>query len=136
MTCQDVTKEDDDANGGVRAMIARKLRASREGPPEPEVPDGRRWRMRRRKSVENPCRNTSGLKRGGSPGRPKGSVAGVMPPANRTEQGRFKAGQSGNPNGRPPGAEGLAAQIRAETNNGQDMLKLMVEILRDKVAGD
>jgi hypothetical protein len=40
MTCQDVTKEDDDADGRVSAMIARKLRARREGPPAPEVPEG------------------------------------------------------------------------------------------------
>ena len=48
MTCQDLTKEDDDANGGVSAMIARKLRARREGPPAPRCPRGRWWRMGRK----------------------------------------------------------------------------------------
>ena len=56
-----------------------------------------------------------------------------MPPGNRTEQGRFPAGQSGNPGGRPPGAAGLAAQIREQTNNGQEILNLMLEVMRDTI---
>ena len=37
----------------------------------------------------------------------------------------FVAGQTGNPGGRPRGAESLSAQIKAQTKNGQEILDLL-----------
>ena len=44
----------------------------------------------------------------------------------------FEPGQSGNPGGRP---KGLAARIRAQTNDGDDLVDLALSVLRDKEAG-
>ena len=40
----------------------------------------------------------------------------------------FRAGQSGNPGGRP---RGFAAQVRAETRDGQEIVDVMLKVLRD-----
>ncbi len=47
----------------------------------------------------------------------------------------FKPGQSGNPGGRPAGYNGLAKQIRAATNNGKELLDLLLDIARGQIPG-
>ena len=44
----------------------------------------------------------------------------------------FVKGQSGNPGGRP---RGLASYVRETTNNGQEMVDLMVSVMRGETIG-
>lgn len=46
---------------------------------------------------------------------------------------RFKPGQSGNPGGKPGGYKGFAAAIRRETRNGEEMLEMLLSIMRGTV---
>jgi hypothetical protein len=58
-----------------------------------------------------------------------------MPPQNRKKTGAragtFKAGQSGNPGGRPKGAS-LSARIRDETRDGDEILEYVLDIARNE----
>lgn len=49
----------------------------------------------------------------------------------RDGKGRFVKGQSGNLGGRP---KGLAERCRVATNDGKDIVDLMLEVLRGTVA--
>jgi hypothetical protein len=54
-------------------------------------------------------------------------------PENRDEAGRFLAGQSGNPGGRPKGLSGL---IRNATDDGSELVKFMLDVFRGKHGND
>ncbi len=41
---------------------------------------------------------------------------------------KWKPGQSGNPNGRPKGAKGLAAFLRRQTRNGRDGAQFLIDV--------
>lgn len=43
---------------------------------------------------------------------------------------RFKLGQSGNPNGRPPAAKGLAAALKKATRDGKEVWEFYLSVLR------
>lgn len=45
---------------------------------------------------------------------------------------RWAKGQSGNPSGRPAGAEKLARLLAAETDNGREIVKFMLTTARGK----
>ena len=48
-------------------------------------------------------------------------------PQNRDGTGRFIRGMSGNPGGRP---QGLGKYIRDQTINGEELVDLMVKVMR------
>jgi hypothetical protein len=50
----------------------------------------------------------------------------------REPTGRFAPGASGNAAGRPRGFAGLAAAIRAETNDGRELVQFALRVLRDE----
>ena len=47
---------------------------------------------------------------------------------NRDETGRFLAGQSGNPGGRPVG---FREQIKESTEDGSELVEVVLSVLRD-----
>src|SRR5688500_8397204 len=68
--------------------------------------------------------DTSKRRRGGAKASPQNRAkTGGTPP----EATRFKPGQSGNPGGRP---KGLGLFIRAQTNDGEELAALMLDVMR------
>lgn len=63
-----------------------------------------------------------------NPDRP--SEAGAV--VERVDQGRFKPGRSANPGGRP---KGLARRVRELTSDGEEIVDVMLRILRGEVKG-
>ena len=55
------------------------------------------------------------------------------PPQNRDETGRFLAGQSGNPGGRPVG---FREQIKESTSEGKELVEVVLGVLRDQTASN
>ena len=56
-----------------------------------------------------------------------------MLPQNRDRTGRFIAGQSGNPGGRPVGFREL---IKESTADGSELVDVVVNVLRDQTASN
>ena len=54
-------------------------------------------------------------------------------PQNRDETGRFLAGQSGNPSGRP---KGFREQIKQSTADGNELVEVVLGVLRDQTASN
>src|SRR5690348_16391946 len=52
--------------------------------------------------------------------------------ATRVRGRPFPPGQSGNPGGRP---RGLVAAIRAQTRDGEELVRFMLSVLRGRLAG-
>ena len=55
-----------------------------------------------------------------------------MPPAGRTELGRFVQGVSGNPRGR---AKGIGGLIRSRTRDGEEMVEFALSVMRGEELG-
>ena len=55
------------------------------------------------------------------------------PPQNRDLTGRFIAGQSGNPGGRPLG---FREQIKQSTADGNELVDVVLAVLRDQTASN
>jgi hypothetical protein len=49
-------------------------------------------------------------------------------PDNRTPTGQFAPGVSGNPGGRP---KGIALTVRERTNDGEDLVDVLLSIVKD-----
>lgn len=47
---------------------------------------------------------------------------------------KWKPGQSGNPNGRPKGAKGLAAFLRRQTRNGKDGARFLIDVVNGAIS--
>ena len=56
-----------------------------------------------------------------------------MLPQNRDLSGRFLAGQSGNPGGRPVG---FREQIKQSTADGSELVEVVLGVLRDQTASN
>ena len=56
-----------------------------------------------------------------------------MLPQNRDLTGRFIAGQSGNPSGRP---KGFRAYIKESTAEGNELVEVVLGVLRDQTASN
>ena len=56
-----------------------------------------------------------------------------MLPQNRDLRGRFLAGQSGNPSGRP---KGFREQIKQSTADGNELVEVVLGVLRDQTASN
>ena len=54
-------------------------------------------------------------------------------PQNRDLTGRFIAGQSGNPSGRP---KGFREQIKQSTADGNELVEVVLGVLRDQTASN
>ena len=54
-------------------------------------------------------------------------------PQNRDLTGRFLAGQSGNPGGRPVG---FREQIKESTSEGRELVEVVLGVLRDQTASN
>ena len=54
-------------------------------------------------------------------------------PQNRDRTGRFIAGQSGNPSGRP---KGFRAYIQESTAEGNELVDVVLAVLRDQTASN
>lgn len=52
--------------------------------------------------------------------------------AKRAPDGRWLPGKSPNPSGRPKGAARIAREILARTNDGVEMVKCLIEIMRNQ----